>query len=84
MDVKLKRRLEKAEEKIGMNGQKVLVKVWPDDESNHDDKIERWKNGEEVDGIDGKYQGGEVDPIYIKFVRSPNSRANGEKDPNMP
>ena len=69
MDVKLKRRLEKAEEQIGMNGQKVLVKVWPDDESNHDDKIEHWKAGEEVDGIDGKYQGGELDVIKIRFVK---------------
>ena len=82
MDVKLKRRLERAEEQIGMNGQKVLVKVWPDDECNHDDKIERWKNGEEVDGIDGKYQGGELEAIRIGFVKSPLSRVNGVKDPN--
>jgi len=80
MDVKLKRRLEKAEEQIGMNGQKVLVKVWSDDESNHNDKIERWKNGEEVDGIDGQYQGGELEVIKIGFVKSPLSRANGAKD----
>ena len=62
---------------------KVLVKIWADESDDiAEEKIERWKAGEEVDGIDGRYQGGELEVIKIGFVKSPLSRANGVEDPN--
>jgi hypothetical protein len=84
MDQKMRKRIERVEEQVGVNAQRVRVIVWLYDELTADEKIKRWKNGEDVDGIDGKYQGGELDVIEVRFRRSPNSRANGVKDPNHP
>lgn len=86
MDQKLKKRIERMEAQVGKHAQKVRVIVWPTDPLDcANEKLERWKAGEEVDGIDcGPYRGGKLDVIVIGFKRSPNSRSNGVKDPNMP
>ena len=55
------KRLNKAEQ-VGqlMSSQVVLVtKRKGDTDEIIDEKIERWKSGESVDGINGEYKGGE-------------------------
>lgn len=80
MDPKMRKRIERIEEKVGMSAQIVAVKVWLDDESTADEKIERWKNGEDIDGINCvPYKGGELEVIKIGFVESP-LRRDGEID----
>ncbi len=39
-------------------------------DSDFDAKIERWKAGESVEGIDAEYQGSEIEIISIRSVSS--------------
>jgi len=59
---RLWKRLADAEQHLEFATRQVVVIRWDDDETDtvFQTKVERWKSGESVDGIDGKYEGGEV------------------------
>ena len=46
----------------------TVVKDRGETDTDIDAKIERWKGGETVDGINGEYRGGEIDIILIVIV----------------
>jgi hypothetical protein len=46
----------------------TVVKDRGETDADIDAKIERWKCGEVVDGINGTYKGGEIDIILIVIV----------------
>ena len=46
----------------------TVIKRRGDSDADIDAKIERWKSGETVDGINGEYKGGEIDVMQIVFV----------------
>ncbi len=46
----------------------TVIKRRGDSDADIDAKIERWKGGESVDGINGEYEGGEIDIILIVIV----------------
>ena len=52
--------------------QRVLVFIHEGDPPGSvEDKIERWKDGEEVEGVRGdRYEGGEYHWMVVKFVRT--------------
>ena len=46
----------------------TVIKRRGDSDADIDAKIERWKGGETVDGINGEYKGGEIDIMLIVIV----------------
>jgi len=59
---RLWKRLADAEQHLEFASRQVVVIRWDDDETDtvFQTKVDRWKSGESVGGIDGKYEGGEV------------------------
>ena len=70
MKQRIKKRLKALETKFVPEAQNVVV-VQQNQESDEemDARLERWKQGEVVKGIDcGPYKGGEINVIYVVFV----------------
>ena len=49
----------------------TVIKNRGETDADIDAKIERWKAGESVDGINGEYKGGEIDMIIRIIVVAP-------------
>jgi len=62
--------LNKVEQTVQLTYRQVItvVKDRGETDADIDAKIERWKSGEIVDGINGEYRGGEIDIIRIVIV----------------
>ncbi len=69
------KRLEVVEAALRIEHRQIVV-IQSDEketDSEFNAKIERWKAGESVEGIDAEYQGGEIHIIKIRVV-SPRPR----------
>ena len=55
------------------NRQVVIVRSDTESLESFDEKIERWKAGEAVEGIKDAYEGGEVQLIWVRSV-APRAR----------
>ena len=65
----MRKRLERLEYRISPNVQRILVLTHDTDTETVQEKINRWKAGEEVEGIRADpYQGGEVEHMVVRFV----------------
>ncbi len=64
------KRLNSVEQTGQLTSRQVItvIKRRGDSDADIDAKIERWKGGESVDGINGEYKGGEIDIILIVIV----------------
>ena len=64
------KRLNTVEQTSQLTSRQVIsvTKYRGDSDADIDAKIERWKSGEIVDGINGQYRGGEIDIILIVIV----------------
>lgn len=69
------KRLEVVEAALRIKHRQIVVILRDEKEtdSEFDAKIERWKAGESVEGIDAGYQGGEIHIISVRGV-SPRPR----------
>ncbi len=64
------KRLNTVEQTGQLTSRQVIrvIKRRGDSDADIDAKIERWKGGESVDGINGEYKVGEIDIILIVIV----------------
>ena len=64
------KQLNKVEQTVQLTCRQIItvVKDRGETDADIDAKIERWKCGEVVDGINGTYKGGEIDIILIVIV----------------
>ncbi len=69
------KRLEVVEAALQIQHRQIVVikSAEKETDSEFDAKIERWKAGESVEGINAEYEGGEIHIINIRFV-SPRPR----------
>ena len=66
------KQLNRVEQKSQLASRQVVkvIQRIGDSEADVDAKIERWKSGEIVDGINGEYKGGEID-IILRIIVVP-------------
>ena len=66
------KQLNRVEQKSQLASRQVLqvIQHVGESEADTDAKIERWKCGEVVDGINGTYKGGEID-IILRIIVVP-------------
>ena len=69
------RRLDTAEKTFQITSRQVVVVTQRvgETKADVDFRIEQWKSGETVDGIKGKYKGGEIDMIVRVIVVPSNT-----------
>ncbi len=67
MDQRLWKRLAEAEQQLEFATRQVVVirRHETETDSEFQARIRRWKSGESVDGIDGKYEGAEVSFVGV-------------------
>ena len=77
MNLNLKKRLDSLEHRINPVRQRLVVTVHESQSESARNMIERWKAGEEVEGIDAPpYQGGECQYFFKVYVAT-RKRKNG-------
>ena len=66
------KRLNTVEQKSQLASRQVVkvIQHIGESEADTDARIERWKSGETVDGISGKYRGGDID-IILRVIVAP-------------
>lgn len=64
------KRFDTVEKAYQLTSRQVVTVIQRVGETNADtdEKIDQWKSGETVDGINGKYRGGELDTIVRVIV----------------